>query len=286
MSSPATIYGVGLGPGDPELMSVKAARLIAKAGVIAHFRKSGRPGNARTVVDGMLAPGVIEEALEYPVTTEIALDDPAYSDALRIFYDDCVRRLLLHVADGRDVAVLCEGDPFLYGSFMHLHSRITGRVPVVVVPGISGMSGCWTASGVPITFGDDVLTVVPATLDEATLRERLQSIDALVVMKLGRNLPKVRRALRGRRSGRAGCLCRARHHGRREGVAACRQDRRRGALLLDDSGPRPRAAAMTGWLAIAGLGPGAAQLVTPEVTQALGEATDLDRLWALCGAGA
>ena len=195
MSSPATIYGVGLGPGDPELMSVKAARLIAKAGVIAHFRKSGRPGNARTLVDGMLAPGVIEEVLEYPVTTEIALEDPSYNDALRSFYDDCVRRLLSHVDEGRDVAVLCEGDPFFYGSFMHLHSRITGRAPVVVIPGISGMSGCWTASGVPITFGDDVLTVIPATLDEASLCDRLKSIDALVVMKLGRNLPKVRRAL-------------------------------------------------------------------------------------------
>ena len=195
MSFTATIYGVGLGPGDPELMSVKAARLVARAGVVAHFRKPGRPGNARTLVDGMLAPGVIEEALEYPVTTEIALEDPAYAEALRIFYEDCVRRLLLHIAAGRDVAVLCEGDPFLYGSFMHLHSRLTGRAPVVVVPGISGMSGCWTASGVPITLGDDVLTVVPATLDEATLRQRLQQVDALVVMKLGRNLPKVRRAL-------------------------------------------------------------------------------------------
>jgi precorrin-2/cobalt-factor-2 C20-methyltransferase len=195
MSSPATIYGVGLGPGDPELMSVKAARLIAKAGVVAHFRKSGRPGNARTLVDGMLAPGVIEEVLEYPVTTEIAFEDPSYNDALRSFYDDCVARLLQHVEEGRDVTVLCEGDPFFYGSFMHLHSRITGRAPVVVVPGISGMSGCWTASGVPITFGDDVLTVIPATLDEASLGERLKSIDALVVMKLGRNLPKVRRAL-------------------------------------------------------------------------------------------
>src|SRR5260370_29437874 len=195
MSSPATIYGVGLGPGDPELISIKAARLIAKAGVIAHFRKAGRRGNARTLVNGMLAPGVIEEALEYPVTTEIALEDPAYGDMLRIFYDDCVRRLLRHVADGRDVAVLCEGDPFLYGSFMHLHSRITGRVPVVVVPGISGMSGCWPASGVPMTFGDGVLHLLPATLHETSLRERLRSIDALVVMKLGRNLGKVRRAL-------------------------------------------------------------------------------------------
>jgi precorrin-2/cobalt-factor-2 C20-methyltransferase len=195
MSPLATIYGVGLGPGDPDLMSVKAARLIAKAGVIAHFRKPGRPGNARTVVAGMLAPGVIEEALEYPVTTEIALEDPAYADVLRTFYDECVQRLLCHVAAGRDVTILCEGDPFLYGSFMHLHSRLNGHAPIVVVPGISGMSGCWTASGVPITFGDDVLTIVPATLDEANLRERLQSIDALVVMKLGRNLPKVRRAL-------------------------------------------------------------------------------------------
>jgi precorrin-2/cobalt-factor-2 C20-methyltransferase len=195
MSSSATIYGVGLGPGDPELMSVKAARLIANAGVIAHFRKLGRPGNARTLVNGMLAPSVIEEVLEYPVTTEIALEDPSYNDALRSFYDDCVRRLLHHVEAGRDVTVLCEGDPFFYGSFMHLHSRITGRAPVVVVPGISGMSGCWTASGMPITFGDDVLTVMPATLDEASLSERLRSIDALVVMKLGRNLPKVRRAL-------------------------------------------------------------------------------------------
>lgn len=195
MTSSATIYGVGLGPGDPELMSVKAARLIAKAGVVAHFRKSGRAGNARTLVDGMLAPGVIEEVLEYPVTTEIAFEDPSYNDALRTFYDDCVRRLLHHVEQGRDVTVLCEGDPFFYGSFMHLHSRITGHAPVVVVPGISGMSGCWTASGMPITFGDDVLTVIPATLDESSLRERLKSIDALVVMKLGRNLPKVRRAL-------------------------------------------------------------------------------------------
>src|SRR3984957_6243302 len=126
MSASATIYGVGLGPGDPELMSVKAARLIPKAGVIAQSRKPGPPGNARTLVDGMLAPGVIEEALEYPVTTEIALEDPAYGETLRTFYDDCVQGLLRHIDAGRDVAVLCEGDPFLYGSFMHLHSRVTG----------------------------------------------------------------------------------------------------------------------------------------------------------------
>src|ERR1700759_4915236 len=172
MSSPATIYGVGLGPGDPELMSVKAARLVAKAGVVAHFRKSGRPGNARTLVDGMLAPGVIEEVLEYPVTTEIAFEDPSYNDALRSFYDDCVRRLLSHVEEGRDVTVLCEGDPFFYGSFMHLHSRIQGRASVEVIAGIPGMAGCWNVVGQPIALGDDVMTILMGTLSEAELKGR------------------------------------------------------------------------------------------------------------------
>ena len=109
MITPATIYGVGLGPGDPELMSVKAARLLAKAGVIAHFRNPGRAGNARTVVDGMLAPDVIEEALEYPVTTEIAFEDPAYNEALREFYDDCVQRLRRLIDSLLDVTALETG---------------------------------------------------------------------------------------------------------------------------------------------------------------------------------
>src|SRR5258708_38181792 len=133
MSASATIYGVGLGPGDPDLMSVKAARLIAKAGVIAHFRKPGRPGNARTVVDGMLAPDVIEAAVEYPVTTEIALEDPAYADVVRIFYDECVRRLFRHITAGRDVTVLCERDRFRDVSLMHLRGRCNGHPPTLRV---------------------------------------------------------------------------------------------------------------------------------------------------------
>lgn len=195
MSAPGTIYGVGLGPGDPELMSLKAARLISTAKVVAYFRKAGRPGQARKLVDGLLPRRVVELAMEYPVTTEIALDDDAYAATLRGFYEACVAQLLMHTARGEDVVVLCEGDPFLYGSFMHLHSRLIGRAAVEVIPGITGMSGCWTASGRPITYGDDVLSVVPATLDEARLGEAMRRADALVVMKLGRNLPKVRRAL-------------------------------------------------------------------------------------------
>lgn len=195
MSRPGTIYGVGLGPGDPELMSLKAARLVSTAKIVAYFRKAGRPGQARQLVDGLLPRHAVELAMEYPVTTEIALDDDAYAETLRGFYEDCVVRLLAHTDAGDDVVVLCEGDPFLYGSFMHLHSRLIGCVDVEVVPGITGMSGCWTASGTPITYGDDVLSVVPATLDEPRLRQAMRSADALVVMKLGRHLPKVRRAL-------------------------------------------------------------------------------------------
>ncbi|MFC0242505.1 precorrin-2 C(20)-methyltransferase [Rhodopseudomonas telluris] len=194
MSKP-TVYGVGVGPGDPDLMSVRAARLVGAAKVVAYFRKAGRAGHARTIVNGLLASDAIEEPLDYPVTTEIALDDPAYAATLRSFYEECVARLSAHVASGRDVVVLCEGDPFLYGSFMHLYHRLVGTVPVVVVPGISGMAACWTASGTPITYGDDVLCVVPATLRAERLAEVVRTSDAVVIMKLGRNLPKVRRIL-------------------------------------------------------------------------------------------
>lgn len=194
MSKP-TVYGVGVGPGDPDLMSVRAARLVGAAKVVAYFRKAGRAGHARTIVNGLLADGVVEEPLDYPVTTEIPLDDPAYAATLRGFYEQCVARLSAHVAEGRDVVVLCEGDPFLYGSFMHLYDRLVGAVPVVVVPGISGMAACWTASGTPITYGDDVLCVVPATLHADRLAEVVRTGDAVVIMKLGRNLPKVRRIL-------------------------------------------------------------------------------------------
>lgn len=195
MTKPGTIYGVGLGPGDPELISLKAARLIGAATHIAYFRKAGRRGQARQLADGLLPAHAVELPMDYPVTTEIALDDDAYAATLKVFYEQSVERLLQHAQSGHDVVVLCEGDPFLYGSFMHLHRRLIGRVAVEVVPGITGMSGCWTASGTPITYGDDVLHVVPATLDEAQLCQAMQGADALVVMKLGRNLPKVRRAL-------------------------------------------------------------------------------------------
>jgi precorrin-2/cobalt-factor-2 C20-methyltransferase len=190
-----TIHGVGLGPGAADLMSVRADRLVRGARHLAYFRKSGRTGRARRLVEGMLRADVTEFAMDYPVTTEIAVDDPAYNACLSAFYADCTRHLAGLAADGMDVVVLCEGDPFFYGSFMHLHSRLAGRVPVQVVPGVTGMSGAWTATDMPITWGDDVLTIATATLPEAELARRIADTDALVVMKIGRHLPKLRRAV-------------------------------------------------------------------------------------------
>ncbi|MEO0999945.1 MAG: precorrin-2 C(20)-methyltransferase [Pseudomonadota bacterium] len=192
---PARVFGVGLGPGDPDLMSVRADRLVRGGRHIAYFRKAGHAGQARRIVEGMLAPEAIEHPMEYPVTTEIPLGDPRYNNLLAAFYADCTARLLALTESGADVVVLCEGDPFFYGSFMHLHSRLAGKVAVEVVPAITGMSAAWTATGQPVTWGDDVLAVLMGTLPEEVLARQMAEADAVVVMKLGRNLEKVRRAL-------------------------------------------------------------------------------------------
>ncbi|MBZ9936272.1 precorrin-2 C(20)-methyltransferase [Mesorhizobium sp. BR1-1-16] len=188
------LYGVGVGPGDPELLTLKAARIIDAVDVIAYFAKEGRASNARAVVEGRLGRQR-ELALAYPVTTEIHRHDPAYRSAIAAFYEEAAMRVAAALDEGRDVAVLSEGDPLFYGSYMHLHCRLSSRYETEVIPGVTGMSGGWSGAGAPIAQGDDILMVLPGTLDEADLAARFASADAAVVMKLGRNLAKVRRAL-------------------------------------------------------------------------------------------
>lgn len=190
-----TLHGVGLGPGDPDLLTVKAVRLVQAAPVLAYFAKKGRRGHARSIVDPWLRPGVEEMPLEYPVTTEIPFAEDGYKVELGGFYAASAERLAGVLEGGRDVVLLSEGDPLFYGSFMHLFVRLQGRFPVAIVPGVTGMSGCWTAAQAPITWGDDVLTVLPGTLPTESLVARLKDTDAAVIMKLGTNFPKVRRAL-------------------------------------------------------------------------------------------
>ena len=204
MSGAARLIGVGVGPGDPELMTLKALRALREADVVAHFAKAGNASRARTVAESHLRSDITELALRYPVTTEIPKDAPAYCSEIAAFYDACADTIAAHLDAERAVAVLCEGDPLFYGSYMHLHVRLSARYPTEVIAGVTGMSGCWSAVGAPIAQGDDVFTVLPGTLPEDELERRLADADAAVIMKVGRNLPKVRRAL-----ARSGVLGRA-----------------------------------------------------------------------------
>jgi precorrin-2/cobalt-factor-2 C20-methyltransferase len=194
-STNGRLIGVGVGPGDPELMTLKAVRALEAADVVAHFAKNGSAGNARTIAAGHLRPGVEEIALRYPITTEVAKDCDAYRDTLCAFYDRAAEAIASHLDAGRTVAVICEGDPLFYGSFMHLHTRLAPRYSTEVIAGVTGMSGCWSAAATPIAQGDDVFVVLPATLPAQEFERRLADADAAVIMKVGRNLAKVRAAL-------------------------------------------------------------------------------------------
>lgn len=195
MSTRGTLYGVGVGPGDPELMSLKAARILQAAPVIAYFAKKGLVGNARRIVDGHLNPDAELVRLDYPMTTELAETDPVYIAALVDLYDQSAAMLARHLERGTDVAVLCAGDPFFYGSYAHLHERLAEKYTCEVIPGITAMSGCWTRAAMPMTCGDEMLAVLPGTMDEDTLATRLSACEAAVIMKVGRNLAKIKRAI-------------------------------------------------------------------------------------------
>ena len=191
---PGKLQVIGVGPGDPELMTLKAARTIAASKVIAYFAKRGESGHARRTADALICGGTAELRFEYPFTTDIPVRDPRYRAGIDAFYADCMARIAALLDSGIDIGLLCEGDPFFYGSSMALIDRL-GMYHIAVIPGISGMSGCWTAAGVSMTHGNDVLTVLPATLEEEVLAAHLLGTDAAVIMKLGRNLSKVRAAL-------------------------------------------------------------------------------------------
>ena len=191
------------------------------------------------------------------MTTEIPHDQAAYAAAIATFYAEATAAVAEHLKAGRTVAVLSEGDPLFYGSYMHLHVRLAPRWPAEVVPGVTAMSGCWSQAGLPLVQGDDILTVLPGTLPEAELARRIADSPASVIMKVGRNLPRIRRALEG-----AGKLARAVY------VERGTMDRTVTTPLAektDDSAPYFSLVLVPGWeglwsgrLSVVGLGPGAA----------------------------
>ncbi|MGI5458782.1 precorrin-2 C(20)-methyltransferase [Streptomyces sp. CA-249302] len=189
------LYGVGLGPGDPSLMTLRAVEVIAEADVIAyHSARHGR-SIARSIAAKHIRAHHVEEPLVYPVTTETTDHPGGYKGAMEEFYAQASARLAAHLDAGRTVAVLAEGDPLFYGSYMHMHKRLADRYDTEVVPGVTSVSAAAARLGTPLAEGEEVLTILPGTLPEEELTARLASTDAAVVMKLGRTFTKVRGAL-------------------------------------------------------------------------------------------
>ncbi|TAD76913.1 MAG: precorrin-2 C(20)-methyltransferase [Oscillatoriales cyanobacterium] len=188
LDQPSTgkLYGIGVGPGDPELLTLKAHRLLTAASVVAYPAAADGESVARAIVADFLRP----EQLEVPIILPFSPRQSAQPS-----YDRGAAEIASHLQGGRDVVVLCEGEPMLYGSFMYLLDRLADRFPTEVVPGISSTLAAAAVAGLPLTYRQDVLTIAPATLDRSTLRDRLAHSDAAVIIKLGRHFAKVRSIL-------------------------------------------------------------------------------------------
>lgn len=274
-----TLFGVGLGPGDPELVTVKAARVIGEADVVAyHSARHGR-SIARGIAEPYLRPGQVEEHLVYPVTTGSTDHPGGYDGAMEDFYAQASDRIAAHLDAGRDVALLAEGDPLFYSSYMHMHARLTERFTVVIVPGVTSVSAASAAIGTPLVTGDEVLSVLPGTLPVSELVRRLADTDAAVIMKLGRTYPQVREALSmAGRLNEAIYVERASGTGQRVMPAADVDDTQVpyfSIAVVPGDGRTTRPAPRTGTVAVVGLGPGDVEWMTPQSLRELAAATDL-----------
>ncbi|MDL9946160.1 precorrin-2 C(20)-methyltransferase [Gordonia sp. ABSL11-1] len=275
------LWGVGLGPGDSDLVTVKAARVIEAADVVAYH--CARHGNsiARSVAAPYLRGGQVEERLMYPVTTETTDHPGGYAGALQDFYGESAERLAEHLRAGRDVVLLAEGDPLFFSSYMHMHKRLVGDFDTEIIPGVTSVSASSAAIGIPLVEGEETLTVVPGTLPSAELVARFRAGDALAVLKLGRTFVRVRDALDA-----AGRLDEA-WYVERASTSVQRvlplaevnpEDVPYFSMVVvpgPRNNPHSAAPASSGEVVVVGLGPGADELTTPAVQDDLARATDL-----------
>ena len=178
------LWGIGVGPGDPELLTLKAHRLIGAAPVVAYPAPDTGDSLARAIAADAIQSGIIEIPMIVPMRVERFPAQEVYAEAAEAIAN--------HLEDGQDVAVLCEGDPFFFGSFMYLFARLAGRFPVEIVPGVSSLGATAAALGRPLVARNDVLTVLPGTLPDEELSPRIEAADAVAIMKVGRHLPRLR----------------------------------------------------------------------------------------------
>jgi len=185
------LYGLGLGPGDPDLVTLKAAAVLADVSVIVYVTPvtggEPAPSFARAIAAKHLKGDETEIAI--PIVMQ---DDPEPGQRA---YDTAAAEIAIHLDAGRDVAVLCEGDPLLYGSFMYVLDRLKGSHTVVTVPGVSSLAAAAAAANLPLVSRHQSLALIPATLPEGEIRTRLLTADAAAVFKVGRNMPKVKKLL-------------------------------------------------------------------------------------------
>ena len=186
-AGPGTLYGLGVGPGDPELLTLKALRILRAAPVLAYPAPPEGDSMARAIAAPHLPGGQTEIAIRMPLDAAQFPADEVYGAA--------ARDIAGHLQAGRDVAALCEGDPFFYGSFMYLFARLAEEHRVEVVPGVSSPMACAAALRAPLAARNDVLSVLPAPLGEDVLKARLEDCDAAAIVKVGRHVAKVRRVL-------------------------------------------------------------------------------------------
>ncbi|WP_287170810.1 precorrin-2 C(20)-methyltransferase [Pseudomonas sp.] len=195
MTPRGRLLGLGVGPGDPELITVKALRLLRESPVVGYFVAKGKRGNAFGIIEAHLQPVQTLLPLVYPVTTEALPAPLSYEQVISDFYDEASVQVAEHLDAGRDVAVICEGDPFFYGSYMYLHDRLADRYDTEVIPGVCSMLGGASVLGAPLVYRNQSLSVLSGVLPAEALKRRLADADAAVIMKLGRNFPKVREVL-------------------------------------------------------------------------------------------
>jgi precorrin-2/cobalt-factor-2 C20-methyltransferase len=195
VARPGRLLGLGVGPGDPELITVKALRRLREAPVVAYLVAKGKKGNAFSIIESHLRPDQMIVPLVFPVTTEHLPPPLCYEQVISGFYDESAEKIAEYLDDGLDVAVICEGDPFFFGSFMYLHDRLADRYPTEIVPGVCSIVACAAVLGAPLAYRNQSLAILSGVLAEEELASRLAQADAAAIMKLGTNFAKVRRVV-------------------------------------------------------------------------------------------